>query len=49
MVTGAAGGLGKLPATFGGTAGILREQAPPPLDCWIGVDAVIVSTDNTLT
>jgi hypothetical protein len=33
----------------GGTAGILREQAPPPLDCWTGVDAVVVSTDNSLT
>jgi hypothetical protein len=36
-------------ASHGGTAGILREQAPPPLDCWPGVDAVIVSTDNRLT
>jgi len=36
-------------ASYGGTAGILREQAPPPLDCWPGVDAVIVSTDNKLT
>ena len=34
---------------FGGTAGILREQAPPPLDTRLGVDAVIVSTDNALT
>jgi len=34
---------------FGGTAGILRDQAPPPLDTRLGVDAVIVSTDNTLT
>jgi hypothetical protein len=36
-------------ASYGGTAGILRDQAPPPLNCWPGVDAVIVSTDNTLT
>jgi hypothetical protein len=34
---------------FGGTAGILRHQAPSPLDSQLGVDAVIVSTDNTLT
>jgi hypothetical protein len=36
-------------AAFGGTAGILREQAPPPLDTRRGVDAVVVSTDNALT
>jgi hypothetical protein len=30
------------------SAGILREQAPPPLDADTGVDAVVVSTDNTL-
>jgi hypothetical protein len=29
--------------------GILREQAPPPLDAHTGVDAVVVSTDNALT
>ena len=34
---------------FGGTAGILRDQAPPPLDTWPGVDAVVVSIDNALT
>jgi hypothetical protein len=34
---------------LGGTAGILRDQAPPPLNSWPGVDAVIISTDNTLT
>jgi hypothetical protein len=34
---------------LGGTAGILRGQAPPPLDCWPGVDAVVVSADNELT
>ena len=36
-------------AVYGGTAGILREQAPPPLDAHTGVDAVVVSTDNVLT
>ena len=36
-------------AVQGGTTGILRDQAPPPLDCWPGVDAVVVSTENTLT
>jgi hypothetical protein len=36
-------------ASFRGTAGILRDQAPPPLDSRCGVDAVVVSTDNTLT
>jgi len=41
-------GLGPILAAFGGTAGILRDQAPPPLDCWRGVDAVVVSTDNAL-
>jgi hypothetical protein len=41
-------GLGHVLASFGGTAGILRGQAPPPLDCWCGVDAVVVSTHNTL-
>jgi hypothetical protein len=35
--------------TLGGTAGILRDQAPPPLNSWPGVDAVIISTENTLT
>ena len=29
--------------------GILRDQAPPPLDGWAGVDALVVSTDNELT
>ena len=41
--------IGQTLASYGGTAGILREQAPAPLDGWAGVDAVIVSTDNTLT
>jgi hypothetical protein len=40
--------FGQILANFGGTAGILRDQAPPPLNCWPGVDAVIVSTDNAL-
>jgi len=42
-------GIGGQLAAFGGTAGILREQAPLPLDGWPGVDAVMVSTDNALT
>lgn len=42
------GGTGIL-AAHGGHAGILREQAPPPLDGWAGVDAVVVSTVNELT
>jgi len=32
-----------------GTAAILREQAPPPLDQRDHVDALVVSTDNALT
>ncbi|HTX28221.1 MAG TPA: hypothetical protein VME19_14515 [Streptosporangiaceae bacterium] len=36
-------------AAYGGTIGILRDQAPPPLDCLPGVDAIVVSTENTLT
>ena len=36
-------------AGFGGTAGILRAQAPPPLDLYTNVDALVVSTDNELT
>jgi len=36
-------------AAHGGTAGILRDQAPPPLDGWAGVDALVVSTDNEMT
>jgi hypothetical protein len=38
--------LSKTLTAFGGTAGILRDQAPPPLDTRLGVDAVIVSTDK---
>jgi hypothetical protein len=41
--------LGETLDAFGGTAGILRDQAPPPLNDWPGVDAVIVSTDNQIT
>ena len=41
--------LGETLSSFGGTAGILRDQAPPPLNDWPGVDAVIVSTDNKIT
>ena len=41
--------LGETLAAHGGTAGILRDQAPAPLDGWAGVDAVVVSTENTLT
>jgi hypothetical protein len=36
-------------ADYGGTAGILRDQAPPPLDVYTGVDALVVSTDNEMT
>ena len=36
-------------AAHGGTAGILCDQAPPPLCGRAGVDALIVSTDNELT
>jgi len=41
-------GLGETLAAHGGTAGILREHAPSPLDRRTGVDAVVVSTDNAL-
>jgi hypothetical protein len=33
---------------YGGTAGLLREEAGP-LSCWPGVDALILSTDNAMT
>jgi hypothetical protein len=36
-------------AAHGGTAGILRDQAPPPLNSWPGVDALVVSTRNAMT
>jgi hypothetical protein len=29
--------------------GILRDQAPPLLADWAGVDALVVSTDNEMT
>jgi hypothetical protein len=41
--------LGEVLTACGGTAGILREQAPAPLNTLPGVDAVVVSTDNKLT
>jgi hypothetical protein len=41
--------LGDTLAAHHGTAGILRDQAPPPLDGWAGVDAVVVSTENALS
>ncbi len=41
--------LGETLAAHGGTAGILRNQAPVPLNSRTDVDAVVVSTDNTLT
>ena len=40
--------LGQTLDAFGGTAGILRDEAPPPLNTWPGVDAVIISTGNML-
>jgi hypothetical protein len=42
-------GLGETLAAHGGTAGILRDQAPPPRDGRDYADAVVVSTENTLT
>jgi hypothetical protein len=42
-------GPGETLAAHGGTAGILQDQAPAPLDGWEYVDAVVVSTENTLT
>jgi hypothetical protein len=36
-------------AEHGGTAGILRDQAPEPLKRWTGVDALVVSADNAMT
>jgi hypothetical protein len=40
--------LGETQAGHGGTAGILRDHAPVSLNTWPGVDAMVVSTDNTL-
>jgi len=42
-------GLGDVLDRCGGTAGIRREHAPPPLNEWHGVDAVVVSRENELT
>jgi hypothetical protein len=41
--------LGPELGAWGGTAGILRAQAPPLLCDRTDVDALIVSTDNVLT
>ena len=41
--------LGDVLTACGGTAGILREQAPEPLNAHTGVEAVVVSMDNDLT
>jgi hypothetical protein len=41
--------LGETLAAHGGTAGILRDHAPAPLNGRSGADAVVVSTDNSLT
>jgi hypothetical protein len=41
--------LGQTLAAHGGTAGILRDHAPAPLNSLPDVDAVVVSTDNALT
>ena len=41
--------LGQTLTAHGGTAGILRDRAPASLNSWPGVDAMVVSTDNTLT
>jgi hypothetical protein len=40
--------LGETLAGYGGTAGILRDQAPMSLDGW-SADAFVVSTENTLS
>jgi hypothetical protein len=42
-------GLEEMLAAHGGTAGILSNQAPPPLDGRDYVDALVVSTENSLT
>jgi hypothetical protein len=42
--------LGETLAPGGGSMGILRGQAPKPLDCYPpGVDALVISTENTMT
>jgi hypothetical protein len=48
-VRGLLASLSDILAAHGGTAGILRDQAPPPLDDWAGVDALVVSTGNEMT
>ena len=40
--------LGETLAAHGSTAGILRDHAPAPLNTWPGVDALVISTENTL-
>lgn len=40
--------VGQTLAAHGGTAGILRDHAPAPLNTRPGVDAVVLSTDNAL-
>jgi hypothetical protein len=42
-------GLEETLAAYDGTAGILRDQAPPPLDGRDHADALVVSTENSLT
>lgn len=42
-------GLGETLAAHGGSAGILREQAPEPLNHRDYADALVVSTENALT
>jgi hypothetical protein len=41
--------LSEILTLHGGTAGILRNQAPAPLNSRAEVDAVVISTDNALT
>jgi hypothetical protein len=41
--------LGQTLAAHGGTAGILRDQAPAPLGARPGIDALVLSTDNAFT
>jgi hypothetical protein len=40
--------LGETLAAHGGSAGILRDHAPASLNSWPGVDALVISTENTL-
>ena len=40
--------LGETLAAHGGTAGILCDHAPAPPNTWPGVDALVISTENTL-